>query len=128
MRIPDETLWKYVDGELPDEEARRIEAEARESEELQRRIGHLSDLKREVLAGAPEPPADFPDRVAELAAGGLRVPVLHLEEARRMLRRALVAAAILAAVGLAFLAFKVVPDWLEPSGLQAQDPLLSGGR
>jgi anti-sigma factor RsiW len=128
MRISDETLWRYVDGELPDEEAGAIENEARASEELLRRIEHLRSLKREILADAPEPPAGFPERVAELAARGTGVPVLALDEARRMLRRALVAAALLAAVGLAFLVFKVVPDWIEPSGLQAQDPLLSGGR
>jgi len=49
-------------------------------------------------------------------------PILDLREAHRMLRRALVAAAILAAVGLGLLAARVVPDLLESAPIQASPP------
>jgi len=115
----DEQLWKLVDGELPAAEAEAVEQAARTDAALQSRIDRMRTIKREVTAGAPAPPPDFADRVVALAAR----PVFDLAEARRVLRRALVAAAILAALGIAYFAVEVGPDLVGPSNLQA-NPLL----
>ena len=58
---------------------------------------------------------------AQLPAGA----ILDLEEARRFLRRALVAAALIGALGIGYLALEFVPSLLEPAPLQAS-PLLGG--
>ncbi|MHC4931043.1 MAG: anti-sigma factor, partial [Planctomycetota bacterium] len=109
----DEQLWKFLDGEASDAEARAIAESAAADPALERRLEQLRAVKREVLAGAPEPPPDFPERVAAQATRRTRDSILDLEEARRFLKGALVAAAVLAAVGIAFLAFEVLPGWLE---------------
>jgi anti-sigma factor RsiW len=122
MQISDEQLWKLLDGELPDAEAQALKKAAAKDPALRARIEEFSTMKEAVLAGAPEPPPGFPDRVAELAAERSRASVIDLEDARRFLRRALIAAALLAAVGLAFVAADVLPSWVEPA--KAADPLL----
>ena len=121
----EQELWKYLDGELEAAQAAAIEQSAREDEALGRRLDEMRILKSEVVAGAPQPPADFPARVAILAARGFPAPVLDIEDARRFLRKTLVAAALLGAVGLAYLAFGWLPEFLEPSPMQA-NPLLGG--
>jgi anti-sigma factor RsiW len=121
--LSEEMLWKYVEGELAPVQAGEIEELERTDETVRRRLDDIRAVRQEMLAGAPTPPDDFPDRVALLAARLPKAPVIHLDEVRRFLRKALVAAAILAAVGLAYLAFEVAPDWLEPAPMQAS-PLL----
>ena len=120
----DEQLWKFVDGEASEAEARAIAESAASDPALELRIEQLRAVKREVLAGAPEPPPGFPGRVAALAMRRTQASILDLEDARRFLKGALVAAAVLAAVGLAFLAFEVLPGWIEPPPIAADNPLL----
>ena len=60
------------------------------------------------------------------AAGLAPAPVLDLEDARRLLRRALVAAVVLAAIGSAVFALEVLPAAFEP--VHAENPLLRGGK
>ncbi len=122
----DATLWKLLDGELPAAEAEALEAAAAADPGLRRRIEELRMHKEAVLAGAPRPPPGFAAKVAARAAGLAPAPVLDLEEARRLLRGALVAAAVLAAVGLAFFAIEVLPTLFEP--IYADNPLLRGGK
>jgi anti-sigma factor RsiW len=120
-------LWKYLDGEMSAAEAEAIAAAAQSDEALRGRIDELRAIKAEVLAGAPEPAPDFAERVAAMAATAVQslAPVLDLDEARRYLRRVLVAAAILGAVGMAYLCLGWLPDLLEPPRIQA-NPLLGG--
>jgi anti-sigma factor RsiW len=121
--LSEEMLWKYVEGELAPVQAGEIEELERTDEVVRRRLADIRTIRQEWLADAPQPPDGFPDRVALLATRLPKAPVIHLDEVRRFLRKALVAAAILAAVGLAYLAFEVAPDWLEPAPMQAS-PLL----
>ncbi len=121
--LSEEMLWKYVEGELTPAEAGVVEEGEKTDEEVRRRLADIRAIREEMLAGAPQPPDDFPDRVAVLAARLPKAPVIDLDEARRFLKKALVAAAILAAVGLAYLAFEVAPDWFRPDPMQAS-PLL----
>ena len=114
----DTQLWKYVDGEANGD----VERAAREDASLQARIDQMRAIKAEIVGGAPAPSAGFADRVVALAG---QPPVFDLAEARRILKRALVAAAVLAAIGLAYLAVEVGPELLAPSRLQA-NPLLGG--
>ena len=123
----EQELWRYLDGEMGAAEAEAIEAAAQSDEALRGRIDELRTIKTEVLAGAPEPTPDFAARVAAMAANAGRslAPVLDLDEARRYLKRVLVAAAILGAVGMAYLFLGWLPEFLEPSQIQA-NPLLGG--
>ena len=123
MPSSEEMLWKYVEGELTPVQAGEIEELEREDESVRRRLDDIRAIRDELLAGAPTPPEGFPERLAVLAERLPRAPVIHLDEARRFLRKALVAASILAALGLAYLALEVAPDWLEPPPMQAS-PLL----
>jgi hypothetical protein len=84
MRISDETLQAYVDGELDVAEKDRVEAAARTDAALARRIQAQRRL-REQLIGAfsdlvAEPP---PDALLEaIRSPGSTAPVLNLGEAR----------------------------------------------
>jgi anti-sigma factor RsiW len=120
----DATLWKLLDGELSAAEADAIEAAAAADPGLRRRLEELSAQKQAVLAGAPRPPPGFAARVVAKAARLAPAPVLDLEDARRLLRRALVAAVVLAAVGLTFFVLEVLPTAFEP--IHAENPLLRG--
>jgi anti-sigma factor RsiW len=119
----DGTLWKLVDGELPEEESRAIEEAAGSDESLRQRILEMRSLKEGILADAPHPPPDFADRVVGRARRLSASPVVDLDDARRFLRRMLVAATVLAALGLAYLAVEIVPD-LVGIDLYADNPLL----
>ena len=121
----EQELWRYLDGELPAEETKAIETSAATDDVLRARLDEMRALKKEVLAGAPTPPAGFAARVALLAQRMPNTPLLDMEDARRFLKRTLVAAAVLGAVGLAYLAFGWLPDILEPPPIQA-NPLLGG--
>ena len=114
----DTQLWNYVDGQASDD----IERAAREDGSLRARIDQMRAIKSEIVGGAPAPSPGVADRVVALAG---TTPVFDINEARRILKRALVAAAVLAAIGLAYLAVEVGPELLAPSRLQA-NPLLSG--
>lgn len=118
----DRTLWKRIDGELPEAETRALDSAAARDEALGRRIEELRDLAAAVRGGVPRPPPDFAARTVALALKGPVAPVLDLHEARRFLRRIAIAAAVLAAVGLAYLAWDVLPKVLD-APLYAQDPL-----
>lgn len=121
----DQTLWKYVDGELRPEEADPLAKAAAADASLAARIEEFRAIKRAVLLGAPQPTPGFAARVAALAGRApAGIPSLSLAEARRILRPALVAAAVLAAVGLTAMAVRFLPDLLRPTPIQAQDPLL----
>lgn len=120
----DEQLWKFLDGDASDTEAQAITEAAAADPALESRLEQLRAQKREILAGAPEPPPGFPQRVAALAGRRTQASILDMEEARRFLKGALVAAAVLAAVGIAFLAFEVLPGWIEPPPISAHNPLL----
>jgi len=123
----DATLWKLVDGELPPDEAEAIRAAAAEDPALRRRIEVLEAAKAGILGDAPRPPPDFAARLAVRAATLAPAPVLDLEDARRFLRRALVAAALLAALGLTALAVEVVPDLFRAPPVSAEpNPFLPG--
>ena len=117
----DQRLWAYLDGEAGADERAAIEAAAADDAALATRLAEMRILKDEVLAGAPKPPADFADQVVAVAEQNA-APILYLREAHRMLRRALIAAAILAAVGLGLLAASMVPDLFESAPIQASEP------
>jgi anti-sigma factor RsiW len=122
----DRELWKYLDGELTPEEASAIAAELERDPALKGRLNELEALSADVAAGAPEPPAGFAGKVAAMATLATPVPALDLDEARRFARRALVAAAVLGAVGLAYLAFGLLPDVLDTAQPLQASPLLGG--
>jgi anti-sigma factor RsiW len=125
----DSRLWRYLDGELPPAEAEALERAAAADATLGSRLDELRLLGEAVRDGVPTAPAGFPARVAAMAqlrgAGPREAEILDL---RRFARRVLVAAALLAAVGLGYLAFEVVPD-LMPDRLSASpDPTLERPR
>jgi len=122
----DATLWKLLDGELSAAQAEAIEAAAAADPGLRRRLEELRAQKEAVLAGAPRPSPGFAAKVVARAAGLAPAPVLDLDDARRLLRRALVAALVMAAVGLAMFALEVLPTAFEP--IHADNPLLRGGK
>ncbi len=95
----DEKLWKQLDGELSPTECEAIDKEARTDAALAARLDEFRLMKRDVLAGAPKPPVDFPDRAVRAATSTARL-VFDLQAARRKLKAVLIAAAVLAAVGL----------------------------
>jgi anti-sigma factor RsiW len=111
--IDDRTLWRHLDGELPAAEAERIESAAARDPGLRRRLAELRGISAAARAGVPGPPPGFAERVVARALASPPAPLLDLEEARRFLRRVVVAAAVLAALGLAYLAVHVVPQLVE---------------
>jgi len=118
----DRTIWRHLDGEMPEAEARAFEEARGKDTALARRMAELSEVSAAVRGGVPKPPPDFAARVVARAMAGPVAPVFPLDEARRFLRRVIVAAAILAAVGATYLAIKVVPSlvntslWADPLG------------
>jgi hypothetical protein len=118
----DRTLWKHLDGALPAAESATIETAAAADPVLLRRLEELRGLSAAMRAGVPRPPAGFADRVVARALAAPAAAALDLEEARRFLRRVLVAAAVLAALGLAYLAVDVIPKILD-TPLHADNPL-----
>lgn len=123
VEITDAQLWRFLDGELPEAEASRIESAAAGDAVLASRIEELREVGRGVLGGLPRAPSGFAAKVvASAQLRGARPPA-ELLEMRRFARRVLVAAAILAAVGLAYLAVDVVPDMFDRL-VAGSDPLL----
>lgn len=118
----DRTIWRHLDGELRDAEARAFEDAVGKDPALARRIAELREVSAAVRGGVPKPPPDFAARVVARAMAGPTAPVFPLDEARRFLRQVVVAAAILAAAGLAYLAVEVLPKVLGAPVMA--DPLL----
>ncbi|MCK6460915.1 MAG: hypothetical protein L6Q95_13615 [Planctomycetes bacterium] len=118
----DRTIWRHLDGELPEGEARAFEDALTKDPALARRIAELREVSAAVRGGVPKPPPDFAARVVARAMELPIAPVLPLDEARRFLRRVVVAAAVLAALGLAYLAIEIVPVVIEKPLLA--EPLL----
>ena len=126
--MPDYTdshLWKYLDGVLPAADAEAIEREADSDEVLAARIDELRLIGEAVRDGAPSAPPGFANRVAATAqlrgASPRSAEVLDL---RRFVRRVLVAAALLAALGLGYIAVEVVPDIVAKQISAKTDPLM----
>ncbi len=111
----DNTLWRYLDGELDPTQARNLRAAIEADPELSRRIEDMKLMSDEVLAGAPEPDEAFADRVLAASRAAPAAEVLDLEQARRVLKKVAIAAAILAAVSLTYLGFRMVPEFIEPA-------------
>ena len=123
VEITDAQLWRFLDGELPEAEAARIEQAATADATLAERLDALREIATGVLAGAPRPPSGFASKVvASAQLRGARPPA-ELLEMRRFARRVLAAAAILAALGLAYLAVDFVPDMFDRL-VAGSDPLL----
>lgn len=118
----DRTIWKRLDGELPEAEAHALDEAAARDPALERRIAELREMSAAMRGGVPKPPPDFAARVVAKALAGPETPVFPLEEARRFLHRVVIAAAILAAVGLAYLAIEIIPKVLDKPILA--EPLL----
>lgn len=118
----DRTIWRHLDGELPEGEARAFEDALAKDAALARRMAELREVSAAVRGGVPKPPPDFAAKVVARAMAGPLAPVLPLDEARRFLRRVVVAAAILAAAGVAYLAAEVLPKVIGTPLLA--DPLL----
>jgi len=119
----DRTIWRHLDGEMPEAEARAFEEARAKDPALARRIAELSDVSAAVRGGVPKPPPDFAARVVGRAIAGPVAPVFPLDEARRFLRRLVIAAAILAAAGLTYLVIEVVPRLVETRLWASWDPL-----
>ncbi len=115
------TIWKRLDGELPAAEAQALDAAAARDPALGRRMAELREVAAAMRGGVPKPPPDFAARVVARALAGPEAPVLALDDARRFLRRVVVAAAVLAALGLAYLVADVLPKIVETRLLA--DPL-----
>ena len=123
VEMTDARLWRFVDGELPPADMTAVERDAATDETLAGRIDGMREMRRAVLAGAPAPSAGFAAKVAANAQlRGAQQPA-ELMEMRRFARRVLAAAAILAVVGLAYMAVDVVPDLVDRL-VAASDPLL----
>ncbi|MEM8885312.1 MAG: hypothetical protein AAGD14_14685 [Planctomycetota bacterium] len=122
----DSDLWRYLDGELPAATAAVVREAAQSDPALQARLDELRTISAAVLDGAPKPTEGFSNRVVAAALlQGATPPTADVIELRRFVRRALVAAAVLAAVGLGYLALEVMPELLLGPDLQAgSDPLL----
>ena len=123
MSSPESEVWRYVDGEMSPAESEATEARAAKDPALQALIDEARLIRSAVLEGAPRPSAGFAAKVAARAQLRGVQPSAQVLELRRFLQRTLVAAAVLAALGVAYMAIEVVPDLVD--GLTAgSDPLL----
>jgi len=120
---PEDLVWCYLDGELSPADAQSVEAAAAQDPALQARIDEARLIGAAVLEGAPRPAAGFAGKVTARAQLRGVQPGAQVLEMRRFLKRALVAAAVLAAVGIAYMAIEVVPDFVDAL-TAGSDPLL----
>ena len=115
--LSDAQLWRFVDGELARADAAAIERAAAADGDIAARIAaRIADMRAMsagVFAGAPKPPAGFPAKVAAAARLRGTPPPAELLEMQQFVRRVLIAATIVGAVGLAYMAFDVVPDLVD---------------
>jgi len=123
VEISDAQLWRYVDGELSPDAKITMERAAAADASLAERIAAMRAMSEAVLDGTPRPPAGFAAKVAANSQLRGARPPAELMEMRLFARRVLAAAAILAAVGLAYMAMDVVPDLVDRL-VAGTDPLL----
>jgi anti-sigma factor RsiW len=117
----DRTIWRRLDGELPAAEAAAMDAAAARDPALGRRMEELREVSAAARRGVPKPPPDFAERLVARALAGPAAPVFPLDEAQRFLRRVVVAAAVLAAIGFAYLVADVLPKIVDTT--VSADPL-----
>ncbi|MHC4953158.1 MAG: hypothetical protein ACYTGZ_04655 [Planctomycetota bacterium] len=121
--LTDAQLWRFVDGELAPADAAAVEQAASTDSAIAARIDGMRTMSAAVLDGAPRPPAGFAAKVAATARlRGAPAPA-EILEMRQFVRRILIAAAIVAAVGLTYMAVDVVPDLVDRL-VAEPDPLL----
>ena len=121
----DPKLWLYLDGEMAEADAEALEHDVALSAALSDRLDELRLIADAVLDGAPTPPAGFGARVAAASQlQGSTPRSAEILDLQRLVRRMLIAAALLAAVGLSYLAFEVLPDLVSSEIHAGSDPLL----
>ena len=122
----DTHLWRYLDGALPAPDTEAIERESETDAELAGRIDELRLIGDAIREGVPTPPPGFGTRVAATAQlrGTTGPRAAEFADLQQFVRRALVAAAVLAALGLGYLAFEVMPDIMASHLQAAPDPLM----
>jgi anti-sigma factor RsiW len=121
----DSQLWRYLDGVLPAADAESIEHAANQDATLAARLDELRLIGEAVRDGAPTAPPGFANRVAATAQlRGASPRSAEILDLRRFVRRALVAAALLAALGLGYIVVEVVPDIVANRISAKTDPLM----
>jgi anti-sigma factor RsiW len=124
-RYTDAQLWCYLDGEMAATDAEALERAVALNAADSERLDELRLISDTILDGAPTPPAGFGARVAAASQlQGSTPRSVELLDLQRFVRRALIAAALLAAVGLGYLAFEVLPDLVSSEIHAGSDPLL----
>ena len=119
----DAQLWRFVDGELAPAEAAAIERAASARGAVADRIVEMRAINTAVLEDAPRPPVGFAARVAATARLRGGPAPAEMLEMRLFVRRVLIAATVVAAVGIAYMAIDVVPDLVERL-VAEPDPLM----
>ena len=123
----DADLWRYLDGELDAPAAEALERAAAADAELADRLDSLRLMSASILDDAPTAPEGFANRIAaqaQLQSMSAPAPSEDWVDLQRFVRRALIAAAIMAALGLGYLALEVVPDLVSPEISASPDALL----
>jgi len=121
----DPELWLYLDGEMAPADIDALERDVALNAALSDRLDELRLIADTVLDGAPTPPAGFGARIAAAALlQGSTPRSAEFLDLQRFVRRALIAAALLAAVGLSYLVVEVLPDLLTTEIYAGSDPLL----
>ncbi len=121
----DSQLWRYLDGVLPAADAESIEHAANQDATLAARLDDLRLIGEAVRDGAPSAPPGFANRVAATAQlRGASPRSAEILDLRRFVRRALIAAALLAALGLGYIVVEVVPDIVANRISAHTDPLM----
>ncbi|MHC4409341.1 MAG: anti-sigma factor [Planctomycetota bacterium] len=121
----DSQLWRYLDGVLPAADAESIEHAANQDATLVARLDELRLIGEAVRDGAPTAPPGFANRVAATAQlRGASPRSAEILDLRRFVRRALIAAALLAALGLGYIVVEVVPDIVANRISAKTDPLM----
>jgi len=121
----DSQLWRYLDGVLPAADAESIEHAANRDATLAARLDELRLIGEAVRDGAPTAPPGFANRVAATAQlRGASPRSAEILDLRRFVRRALIAAALLAALGLGYIVVEVVPDIVANRLSARTDPLM----
>jgi hypothetical protein len=110
---------------LPAADAESIEHAANQDATLAARLDELRLIGEAVRDGAPTAPPGFANRVAATAQlRGASPRSAEILDLRRFVRRALVAAALLAALGLGYIVVEVVPDIVANRISAKTDPLM----
>ena len=121
----DSQLWRYLDGAMAPDDAEQLEREAQAAPVLAERLDDLRLIGQAIRDGVPAAPTGFATRVAATAQlRGASPRSAEVVDLRRFVRRALIAAAVLAAFGLGYIAVEVVPEIMASHLRAASDPLL----